>query len=235
MKVRQVLLDISTQRDFLEEGGAIPVLNRRDVLNKLARVLRWAREQQVPLVSAIEAHRECELPHGLPRHCIDGSWGQKKLPFTLLENHALIEADNSYTLPEDLLETHGQVIFRKRTRDFLSNPKAERLLTEVCVGEFIICGVGLEYSIKALVLGLIARQKRVAVVADACGYWNRVDADLSLRQIEAKGATLITAEELLSPNGNGKGNGGYFVPHEPRKRRRTARPRMNLVRSPYGR
>ena len=235
MFVKQILLDINTQRDFLEEGGAVPVLNRTEILSNLSRVLRWTRQHYVPVISAIEAHREPEPSNGFPRHCVDGSWGQKKLPFTLLRERTVVEADNSYSIPLDALKCYRQIIFRKRSRDFLCNPKAERLLTEVCVGEFIVCGVGLEFGIKALVLGLIARNKRVAVIADACGYWNYADADLSLRQIEAKGAALVTVEELLAFDGNGSSVRGYLVPLGPRKRRRAARPRLSLPRRDNGR
>jgi hypothetical protein len=38
----------------------------------------------------------------------------------------------------------------------------------------------------------------VTVVTDACGYWHKPTADLALRQIGAKGANLITVDELLT-------------------------------------
>ena len=116
-------------------------------------------------------------------------------------------------MPRDIFRNFDQIIFRKRTKDFLGNPKAERLLTEASVGEYVILGIGLEMAIRSLALGLITRMKRVAVVYDACGYWNVTAADLSLRQMEAKGARLICVEELCSmrrryPNRNGNGHNG---------------------------
>ncbi len=53
-----------------------------------------------------------------------------------------------------------------------------------------------ECSVKLLTLGLLAREKTVAVVADACGYRNEGSAELALRQIAAKGARIITVDEL---------------------------------------
>jgi nicotinamidase-related amidase len=226
MLLKQVLLDISTQQDFLDEDGAIPVQNLVDLLPKLRRVVGWAYEHRLPVVSALDAHRPWEPLDGLPRHCVEGSWGQRKLPFTLLPERILIEADNSFAVPLNVLRHHRQVILRKRTVDFLANPKADRLLTELRVGEFIVCGVGVENGIKALVLGLMARQKRVAVVYDACGYWSRADAELSLRQLEAKGAALISADALLRSGAEADGGMRLLVPRLPKKRRRTARPRM---------
>ena len=51
---------------------------------------------------------------------------------------------------------------------------------------------------KALALGLLARNKRVTVITDCCGFWSGPLADLSLRQMWAKGATPVTVTELLA-------------------------------------
>jgi len=47
-------------------------------------------------------------------------------------------------------------------------------------------------------LGLITRGKRVFVVRDACGAWDIRAGEMALRQMEAKGAVMIQAEELLA-------------------------------------
>jgi hypothetical protein len=45
---------------------------------------------------------------------------------------------------------------------------------------------------------LIARGKQVSVVVDACGYFDRSEAELTVRLLGAKGATLITVDELMA-------------------------------------
>ena len=209
--IKRVLIDLSTQQDFLGEQGAMPVVNKDLLLPNLRRAMAWARVTRTPVVSAIEARRENEPSNGPLRQCLDGSPGQEKLPFTLFNKRTFLQVDNSLSMPQDILRNFHQIIFRKRTKDFLSNPKAERLLTESTVGEYVILGVGLEMAVRSLALGLITRMKRVAVVYDACGYWNVTAADLALRQMEAKGTRLICVEELCSlrrryPGRNG-GNG----------------------------
>ena len=196
--IKRVLIDLSTQRDFLAPDGAMPVINHEHLIPRLRRAIAWARLTGTPVVSALDAHRTNEGFNGTPRHCIEGSPGQCKIPHTLLSNRILLEADNSFSVPVEVFRKHHQIILRKRTKDFLGNPKAERLLTEASVGEYVILGIGLESSIKALALGLLARNKRVAVVFDACGYWNPNAADLALRQLEAKGIRLISLEELAA-------------------------------------
>ncbi|MGB2985398.1 MAG: isochorismatase family protein [Phycisphaerae bacterium] len=129
--------------------------------------------------------------------CVDDSAGQRKIDFTILSRFAQVEADNTLSCPIDLFRKYQQVIFRKRTDDLLSNPKADRFLTQLPATEFILFGIGVEGSVKALALALLAREKRVTIVVDACGYWSKATADLAMRQIKAKGGRTITVNELL--------------------------------------
>jgi len=193
-----VVVDLNTQRDFCEPNGAQPVDNAADLIPALRRVIAWARRNYAPTVSSVESHRSTELSDsGYPICCLDGSSGQRKMTFTLFPKRASVEIDNTFTIPINVFRRYQQVIFRKRTDDLLANPKADRLLTQLPVKELIVFGTALETSVKALVLALLARDKRVTVVVDACGYWHKPTADLALRQMEAKGARIITVDELL--------------------------------------
>ncbi len=193
-----VVIDLNTQYDFCDVAGADPVANLDRLIPALRHMIAWAKRNQVPVVSSIEAHRPTEISdNGHPLCCLDGSAGQRKIAFTVFRQHVRVEVDNTLSCPMDLFRQHQQVIFRKRTNDLLGNPKADRLLTQVPTPEFILFGVSLENSIKALALGLLAREKRVTVVYDASGYWARATANLAIRQIAAKGARIITIDELL--------------------------------------
>jgi hypothetical protein len=129
---------------------------------------------------------------------VDGSKGQRKIDYTLFPLCQLIEVDNTLALPRDLFARCQQVIFRQRGEDLLGNPKADRFLSQLPSREFIIFGNTTEGAVKALALGLVAREKPVTVVADACGYWSRSAADLALRQIQAKGGCITIVNELLT-------------------------------------
>lgn len=194
----RVLIDLCTQRDFLEQGSILQIANREKLIANLKEVFRWAKTGNLPIVSFVESHRPREPLNGFPMHCIDGSYGQEKLPFTLLQPWGMVETDNYLSLPPALDEHYRQLIFRKRTRDVLSNPKADRFLTHLEASEIIIFGVGLERAIKSLALGLLARHKPVTVITDACGYWSNGDGDLSLRQLSAKGIRLVTTEQITT-------------------------------------
>lgn len=204
-----MLVDLNTQRDFCEENGACPIKNLAQVVPALRSILEWAVRNNVPIISALDSHRRWELNReDVAPHCIDGTAGQRKLDFTVLPSHYMVESDNTLGMPINLFDRHQQVVFRKRTHDLLGNPKADRFLTQLPVAEFILFGNGIENSIKALALGLLTRDKRVSIVLDACGYWNASESDLAVRQTWAKGAALITVEELtrrrLRPRGRCK-------------------------------
>jgi len=194
-----LVIDINTQRDYCELGGAAAVINIPTLIPTLRRVVAWVKRNYVPVVSSIESHRPFELSDsGTPICCVDGSGGQYKLDFTIFPRRRAIEVDNSLSLPGDVFRQVQQVIFRKRSDDLLANPKADRLFTHVPVSEYIIIGNGLETFVKLLALSLRARAKSITVITDACGYWNRAQADLSMRQMTAKGVNLVTSDELVT-------------------------------------
>lgn len=193
-----VVIDLNTQYDFCDIHGADPVANIDQLIPALRHMIAWTKRNQVPVVSSIEAHRPTEMPdNGHPLCCLDGSAGQRKMSFTMFRQYVRIEVDNTLSCPMDIFGQHQQVIFRKRTNDLLGNPKADRLLTQIPTREFILFGVSIEGSVKALALGLLARERRVTVVYDAGGYWSRATADLAIRQIAAKGAKITTVSQLL--------------------------------------
>jgi nicotinamidase-related amidase len=174
-------------------------LNRDGLVPALRRVVAWAKWNHVPVVSSVECHWRDEVRSGRgPQHCLDGTHGQEKLPFTVFASYVKVEGDNTLAVPIDLFRKHQQVIFRKRTLDFFLNPKADRFLTQLPATEFVIAGLGVESSIKAIALGLIARGKTVSLVHDACGYFDRTEGDLAGRLLEAKGVRLLSVDELVA-------------------------------------
>lgn len=194
----RVILDLNTQCDFLMPRGAIPVANRDSVMPPLRRMMEWARTHAVPVISSVDAHRPEEPINGTPRHCIDNTYGQRKLPFTLLPRRLILSCDNTLDVPCDLFSRYRQIILAKRSRDFLNNPKADRIISDLSVNHYIVFGVATEICVKSVVLGLIARRRNVVIVTDALGYWSAPDAELALRQMVAKGAVVATTDEVLS-------------------------------------
>jgi len=192
-----VLVDLNTQHDFCSPDGAYPIANLHSVVPALHRIMDWARKNRAPIVSSIDSHRRWELNHeGVQVHCVDGTEGQRKLPFTIMKRFMLVEGDNTLGIKLDWFDEYQQVMFRKRTQDLLGNPKADRFLTQLPCRRYVLFGNGVENSVKSLALGLLARSKPVTILVDACGYWNASDSDLAARQINAKGACFVKVDDF---------------------------------------
>ncbi|MCA9249920.1 MAG: isochorismatase family protein [Phycisphaerae bacterium] len=194
-----VLMDVNTQNDFLRADGACPVAGREDLIRSLRRMVAWAKRNHAPVISSVDCHRDREVRFTrLPPHCIDGTPGQQKIDFTLFGSYVKVEGDNTLVVPIDLFRNHQQVIFRKRTTDFLANPKADRFVSSLPATNYVVYGLGIEGSVKSIALGLLARHKHVTVVVDACGSWCASDAEQALRLMDAKGIELTTVDQFVA-------------------------------------
>ena len=195
----QILIDVNTQRDLFLAQSSACVRNHRRILAHIRRVMAWARRRNIPIISTCETHfnhnggSEISLAGN---YCIDGTEGQKKISYTLLDNRVSFPADNKTNLPRDILRQYKQVILHKRCIDPFDEPVIERLLTEVKANEFILIGADAEGAVIATALGLLLRSKKVSVVIDAVGWHYKREAKLALRKMEAKGAKLIETKKI---------------------------------------
>ena len=197
LRVRRIyiLVDINTQKDFLLARGKACIRNHRRVLANVRRMMAWARCRNIRTISTCEVYPN-HNGVGTIGYCIDGTEGQKKIPYTLLNNRASFAADGSTDLPEDILRQYRQIILHKRCVDPFDEPRIERLLSEVRADNFILIGASTEGAVKATALGLLQRGKRVSVVVDAVGSLDKREAKLALRKMGAKGAKLIETKKL---------------------------------------
>ena len=189
------MIDINTQKDFFLAGGNACIKNHRRVLANVRRMMAWARCNNVRVISTCEVYPN---HNGVKEvnYCIDGTDGQKKIRYTLLGNRASFPADGSTDLPANILRQYRQIILHKRCADPFSEPRIERLLSEVRADNFVLIGASAEGAVKAMALGLLQRGKKVSIVVDAVGLLNKREAKLALRKMGAKGAKLIETKKL---------------------------------------
>jgi len=192
---KQVLIDVDTQKDFLLANGKVCIRNHRRVLGHIRRVMAWARTRCVPIISLAEVHPN-DNGDSEYIHCLDGTEGQKKIRYTLVNNRVSFPADGHTDLPGDMLRRYDQVILHKRCVDPFQEPRIERLLSEIRANEFIIIGSTAEGAVEATALGLLQRGKKVTILTDAVGSHNKREAKLALRKAEAKGAKLSETKRV---------------------------------------
>ena len=192
---KQILIDIDTQKDFLLAQGKACIRNHRRVLAHIRRMMAWARSQHVPIISTAEVYPDNNGESAVD-YCIDGTDGQKKIRYTLLNDRVCFAADGNTDLPRDMLRRHRQIILHKRCVDPFDEPRIDRLLSEVRASELILVGTCLEGAVKMTALGLLQRGKKVTVIIDAVGTHNNKDAKLALRKMETKGAKLVETKKI---------------------------------------
>ena len=192
---RQVLLDISTQRDFFLAAGNACINNHRRVLANVRRIMAWARSRKILVISTCEVYPD-NNGDGVINYCIDGTDGQKKIRYTLLQHRISFPADGRGDLPQDVLRRYRQIVLHKRCPDPFDEPRIDRLLSEVRANEFVLIGANAEDSVKSAALGLLQRGKKVSVVVDAVGSRNKREGKLAIRKMGAKGARLIETRKL---------------------------------------
>ncbi len=192
---RQVLIDVNTQRDFFLAEGNACTTNHRRVLANIRRVMAWARNRHIPVISTCEVYSNNNGGSEV-NYCLDGTEGQKKVSYTLLANHINFSADGNTDLPRDLLRRYQQVILHKRCPYPFDEPRIDRLLSEMQASEFILIGASAEGAIQAMALGLLQRGKKVSIVTDAVGSRDKKKAKLAFRKMKAKGAAFTETRKL---------------------------------------
>ena len=192
---RKILIDVNTQRDFFLADGKACTRNHRRILEHIRRVMAWARYKNIPIISTCEIYPNNNGGSAV-NYCLDGTEGQQKIGYTLMNNRISFAADNRMDLPSDVLRRYRQIILYKRSIDPFEEPRIERLLSEVRANEFILIGAIAEGAVMAMALGLLQRNKKVTVVVDAIGSVNKREAKLAFRKMKAKGAKLIETRKF---------------------------------------
>lgn len=193
-----ILLDVGLQRDYLTPAAPRCCSNAADVVRNTRRLMALARLARMRVLSCVDIRRPNELDHEL--RLVDPALtpAQRKSRYALLPDHVVIESDNCLCVPLDLLKAHQQTIFTKHHRDPFTNPKLDRLLTEMPASRFIVCGAGVEGTLRILVLGLLRRNRAVTLIEDACGHWSPDEASMVLRQLAVKGALVVSTQAFVS-------------------------------------
>ncbi len=189
---KRVVVDVDTQTDLFIADGAACVRNHRRILANVRRVVAWSRVKGMRMVSTAIGFEGRNGDY----YCIDGTKGQQKVSYTLRNRRISFVADGSTDLARDVFLRYDQVILHKRCEDPFKEPRAERILTELCADEFILIGGLAEGAVLATALGLLCRGKRVTVVVDAVGTHDRGKANIALRKMQAKGAKLIETRKM---------------------------------------
>jgi len=205
------------QRDYVAPRGTHRCLNAEQIAQNVKHLIAFARWTGISVLSCVDRRRANDVSGETQCNFSKETPEAEKIAFSLLPNRTVVESDNCLCISLDILRDYQQVILTKWHRDPFTNPKFDRLVTELPAKRFVLFGVPVESSLRLLALGLLLRKRRVVLVYDACGFWDADRANMALRQLGVKGCELRSTDEFLRSNfngnryrprnGNGNGNG----------------------------
>ena len=191
---RRIVVDIDTQKHFFEPASAVCVNDHRQVLANVLRVVNWAQTHHVPRVSTMQRLDEKQFAPA----DIGGETGQLKVDHTVRGRWLNFAPSDRTDLQPDILNRYQQVIFQKRCFNPFDEPKVDRMLSELSVDEFVLVGTATEGAVKATAIGLLSRGRKVTILTDAVGSYNKTIGELALRVLKERGAILTETRAYLN-------------------------------------
>lgn len=187
--------DVDTQIDFMEPTGKLYVPHAEEIIPNLVRLMAYARERNIPIISSADAHAPDDPEFELwPPHCVAGTRGQQHIKETSLPGTWTVSMRSGPFIPPE--EWPPQIILEKDVYETSANPNFDVILKALGTRRYVVFGVATEYCVRADVLALRDRNKPVALVVDAIKAINEEDGRKALDEMAAAGAELVTTAEV---------------------------------------
>ncbi len=195
---KMVFVDVDTQADFMLPTGSLYVPGAEQIIPNLARLLEFARDYDVPVVSSADAHSLSDDEfQQFPPHCVKGTPGQKKLPETLLAQRTVLPNEKHLEPTAAEISRCRQWILEKQKFDLFTNIHAAFLFKKLDAGQYVVFGVATEYCVREAVLGLLQHGRPVTVVEDAIRAIEAGSGQAALQEMQIAGARLLRTQEVL--------------------------------------
>jgi nicotinamidase-related amidase len=199
MDQERILLDIETQKDFFSRGGSCYTPAASKAASNVDKLFRWARENEVPVLSTVLRVRPGETgPLSPVPHCQEGTDGEQKISASVLPNRINLGLRNTTDLPRRIFDHHQQVIIEKRDPDIFAHSRAERLITEIAPCTFILCGAGIAKGIVRAAVGLRSRGFGIILADDAALDIDDPMTEMARLRMEAKGVIFAPTREIIT-------------------------------------
>jgi nicotinamidase/pyrazinamidase len=190
---------VDVQADFMLPGGKLYVPGAEKLLPNIRKLTDAARRDEVFLVSHGCFHPADDPEfQQFPPHCLKGTPGAEFVPEALTDRFVRIENRTIDRLPEDLSK-YQQIVLEKQTLDIFQTHHADSLVERLgSAPEFVVFGVVTEYCVSCASKGLLARQRRVAVVQDAIETLDPQVGAKTISDLRNLGARIVTTNEALA-------------------------------------
>jgi len=199
MKQEIILLDVETQADFFLPGGSMYTQEAMNVRSQVYRLFEWASKNHHSIISTVLRVSPNQIgPLGRLPHCVEGTYGERKLPKTLISPYIDLGMRNITDLPEDILQRYRQVIFEQRSTNIFDHARAERLLSELPPTTFVVCGAGVSFGVSQAAIALRKRGYGVVVPSNAVLDFGARYASSVYQRMNAKGIVFLSTEKIVT-------------------------------------
>jgi len=193
-----VFFDVDTQVDFMCPSGRLYVAGAEQIVPNLQRLMKWARENAVPVISSADAHSPDDPEFKIwPPHCVLGTPGQQRIPETQFPAPVVISCRPGVFHPP--ARWVGQFIVEKSTYSTQDNPNFDALLHALGPRRAVVFGVVTEYCVRANALALCRRGCKVDLVVDAIKPLTEEGGRKALEEMAAAGVRTVTTAEVCTP------------------------------------
>ena len=193
-----VFFDVDTQLDFMRARGSLYVPGAEQIVPNLQRLMDWARENDVPVISTADAHSPDDREFTIwPPHCVIGTPGQRRIPETLFPEPVVIPCRPGAFQPP--ARWVGQFIVEKPTYSAQDNPNFDAILRALGARRAVVFGVATEYCVHAVALALCRQSLKVDVVVDAIKPITAEGGRKALEEMAAGGVRAVTTAEVCGP------------------------------------
>ena len=195
MAMPLAFFDVDTQIDFMEPTGKLYVPHAEDILPNLVRLMAYARERNIPVLSSADAHAPDDPEFKIwPPHCVSGTRGQQRIKETSLPGALTISMrSDPFVAPE---KWPPQIIIEKDVYETSANPNFDAILEALGPRRYVVFGVATEYCVRADVLALRERDKAVELVVDAIKAITEDGGRKALEEMADAGAEFVTTADV---------------------------------------
>lgn len=197
MAASLALFDVDTQIDFMDPAGKLYVPRAEEIIPHLVRLMAYARERNIPVVSSADAHTPNDPEFKVwPPHCVIGSRGQQRIQETQLPGAVTVSMHSGPLIPPE--KWPPQIIVEKDVYETAANPEFDAILKALGPRRYVVFGVATEYCVRADVLALRRRNLPVEVVVDAIKPITKEGGRKALDEMVAAGAHLVSTADVCA-------------------------------------
>jgi nicotinamidase/pyrazinamidase len=190
-----VFFDIDTQVDFMLPHGNLYVPGAETIIPNLAKLMAFAREYDIPVISSADAHAPNDPEFAIwPPHCVVGTAGQQRISETQLPNPLIVPCRPGAFAPP--ARCSGQMILEKPTYDTADNPNFDAILESLGPRHAVVFGVATEYCVRADALALRKRGLPVDLVVDAIKAITEEGGRKALDEMAEVGVRFVTTAQV---------------------------------------